>query len=754
MCSDAHGNIYSLNLVSNYPLYADTFYRPTDAFTSPANLLITSYDCSGRMRWAKYIGSSGGLCYPYGIVADSLGYIYVAGFLPNGTLSIGADKAITYTYQAEGLIQLDTTGHFNWLRYVGDNSMGTYRGRYSFGSVLALDGLNNVHFLNYTKHGVPITPMLTSIGGVYDLSYNPSGTLLSALRLGMDSTWYLNSAVIDPATNKLYVSGEINPSIFGGYLIDTFYAAAFDASRNLLWQHFAGHGGDDYLSGLTLDQNKKLHFCGGSQSASFAPNWFSFNGDSVLNTHYTYRRMSIIMTTDTNGHPLWIKHFDGSLDINSLNAITQLPNGKIAASGTFVATVTDGTSTITSSTGEAQNPFVVIVDSAGDLQSMQQIHGNGFYDGSYSITSDRIGNIYVGGYVEDSIWAGSPVIPAYHSHGGNTDFYVMKYGVDCSCTSMPVATYTDTGTHTLGVTYTGTTSGLDSVLWTFGDGATGRGLTALHTYTLAGTYRVCATVYTTCGNDIHCSNVFISCGLTPVASFTDTGMITIGTTYTGGTSTVDSIVWSFGDGSRAVGSTVLHTYAAIGTYTVCFTSYSHCGNDTACTVHRAWCLDRPTASFTDTGVHTVGATYTGTTSGVDSIVWYFGDGARAVGSFALHTYSVSATYNLCVVAYSHCGNDTSCNNVVITLPVLGLQSIHAQNQLSVYPNPAKNELNVIGIIDNTQYTVFNATGIVLKKGVLDTANSFISMQALPPGIYVLELNSDSGQRNIVRVVKE
>jgi hypothetical protein len=72
----------------------------------------------------------------------------------------------------------------------------------------------------------------------------------------------------------------------------------------------------------------------------------------------------------------------------------------------------------------------------------------------------------------------------------------------------------------------------------------------------------------------------------------------------------------------------------------------------------------------------------------------------------------------------------------------------------VYPNPAKNELNVIGIIDNTQYTVLNATGIVLKKGVLDTANSFISMQALPPGVYVLELNSESGQRSIVRVVKE
>ncbi len=514
MCTDLNGNIYTLNQIGTNAIIADTFHRTTGAYGASHNIFVTSYTSNGLMRWAKLIASSGD-CFPYGMQVDNIGNLYIAGYFQHltGLFHIGNDTTLTIpTYQANGIIQLDTNGNYKWIRYVGTNSTSTGSGTYSFGSTLAIDGANNAHFLHYTKNGVHITSTLTSIGGTYDLVYDRYGNLLSSLRIDLDSEWYFNSVVIDPATNKLYACGAINQGIFGGFLTDTCFVAAFDASRNRLWQYFTGNDTmGSTIAALTLDENKRLHIVGDAISNSLSlSTYFYFNGDTAYNTHYSHYAMAVIMTIDTNGHPLKITKFDGSLAISALGAITQLPNGKVAAIGTYAGEVIGGSFHIITPAGEAQNPYLVIVDSAGDVQTIQQLHGNGFSDGGTAITSDRFGNIYLGGYVADSIWAGSPSIPAYHSIGGNSDFYVMKYGMDLSCTTTPLAYYSDTGTHIVGFNYAGTTVGIDSVNWYFGDGTSSNLMNPMHTYTAIGTFRACVIVYSGCGNDIYCQDVRIN----------------------------------------------------------------------------------------------------------------------------------------------------------------------------------------------------------------------------------------------------
>ena len=224
MCTDVNGNVYALSQVGIDPVTADTFHG-TAVGGDYQNTLLTSYNCNGQMRWAKLI-SSGSECIPHFIVTDNAGHLYVLGSFTHlgDLLHIGYDTTLVApTYQPEMLIQFDTSGHYNWLRYIGDNSPAT-NGAFGY-SVLAIDGNNNAHFFAYMRHGVHITPSLTSIGGTYDLVYNPAGSLLSTIRVDLDSQWYFNDAVIDPITNKLYVSGQINQSIYGGFLTDTFFAA-------------------------------------------------------------------------------------------------------------------------------------------------------------------------------------------------------------------------------------------------------------------------------------------------------------------------------------------------------------------------------------------------------------------------------------------------------------------------------------------------------------------------------------------------
>jgi len=741
MCTDPNGNAYVLSTVGYTIVTADTFSGTTSGAEN--NLLITSYNCNGHMRWAKLISSSTNVCDAFGITADSLGNIYVAGNYPTGTLHIGNDTAISGAaseYLTVGLIQLDTSGHFRWIRYVGPNTLAAAESVGALYDPVTIDGANNAHYFCYMKSGVTLMTGVTSVFGTYDLTYNPAGMLLSATRLNLDSDWNLQGVVIDPATNKLYGYGQGGAS--GGS--DTFFAAAFDASRNLLWQYYNQNG----ITGISIDKNKHLYFSGAGNTL------FTFNGVTVYNSSLS-SQMGVIMTTDTNGTVGWIKHYDGipGTDVNYFTSVTTLPNNKIAAVGTFTGyTRSEEGYMLSSLPGYGYSPYLIIVDSIGYTQTMQQMYGDGFYNEGLASAADKVGNLYIGGFVSDSIFAGSPPISAYYSVGGNTDFFVMKYGVACSCTSMPVAAYTSIGTSTVGFTYTGTTTGLDSLHWNFGDGGTSALTNPTHTYTAVGTFQACVTVYTDCGDDSICNDFVIPCVTAPTASYSTTGTSNMTFSYTGTTTGVDSIEWNYGDGTIDTGLTTLHTYTAIGTYTVCVTAYSTCGSNTFCNTVVVICLAPSTASFSDTGSQTIGFTYTGATVGIDSVVWNFGDGsATDTGMTVIYTYTAAGTYTVCVTVYNSCGSDSFCSTIVI--PPLGINTLSLAN-VQVFPNPTNDELYITGILQNTSYRLLDVTGECIQHGVLAQGSNTLSIKNYAPGIYILEVTDGMGNKTVNKVVKE
>ena len=248
------------------------------------------------------------------------------------------------------------------------------------------------------------------------------------------------------------------------------------------------------------------------------------------------------------------------------------------------------------------------------------------------------------------------------------------------------------------------------------------------------------------------------CAAAPVVDFVTTGgplyggVDTLNFTYTG-TGVLDSMRWGFGDGGTATGATATHIYTAPpDSFNVCLAVYGPCGNDTLCRwVHTIPCTV-PAASFAQSGT---GAgrvyTYTGSTLYVDSIAWYMGDGGHATGNAASYSYAAAGSYTVCVIAYSKCGNDTSCSTVVITnVGVINTGTYKEQ----VYPNPVHEMLYVDGVLQTTGYRLLNITGIAVLHGDLPTGNNKIAVSALPQGIYFLELTGGDGARSMVRVVKE
>jgi YVTN family beta-propeller protein len=112
--------------------------------------------------------------------------------------------------------------------------------------------------------------------------------------------------------------------------------------------------------------------------------------------------------------------------------------------------------------------------------------------------------------------------------------------------------------------------------WTFGDGATGAGLSVSHAWSRAGTYLVNAS-YVDADGQVATASESITVNPALVGTFSAAAPATSrpvpGTNMTF-TATVAqgsapyTIQWNFGDGSTAVGEPVTHTYASAGNYTV------------------------------------------------------------------------------------------------------------------------------------------------------------------------------------------
>ena len=119
-----------------------------------------------------------------------------------------------------------------------------------------------------------------------------------------------------------------------------------------------------------------------------------------------------------------------------------------------------------------------------------------------------------------------------------------------------------------------------SYAWAFGDGATGSGATASHTYAAAGTYTVVLTVTDDGGATGSASRAVTVAepppgNVSPVAVFSAVpsglSVSVDGSASEDPDGRVVSYAWAFGDGATGSGATASHTYAAAGTYTVVLT---------------------------------------------------------------------------------------------------------------------------------------------------------------------------------------
>ncbi len=173
-------------------------------------------------------------------------------------------------------------------------------------------------------------------------------------------------------------------------------------------------------------------------------------------------------------------------------------------------------------------------------------------------------------------------------------------------------------------------------------------------------------------------------------------------TFTGSVNPATTVItgwsWDFGDGSAATGQTVLHTFAAAGSYAV---KLSATDGLTTSSITKPVIVTSPVANFTVDFSPVSGSVgtpiaFTGSVNPAATIItgwsWEFGDGSVASGQTVLHTFPAADSYNVKLTATSNTGATNSITKPVVIRSscvtiVLGPAALPPATQNSPYSQP-------------------------------------------------------------------
>lgn len=84
-----------------------------------------------------------------------------------------------------------------------------------------------------------------------------------------------------------------------------------------------------------------------------------------------------------------------------------------------------------------------------------------------------------------------------------------------------------------------------------------------------------------------------------------------------------------------------------------------------------------------------------------------------------------------------------------------LDEVNSQLQLSIFPNPFSESINITGAPDGEQFTwrLFDTHGKILREGLIQAENTQIDLHDLEPATYYLQVNQLSTQLRNFKILK-
>ena len=136
--------------------------------------------------------------------------------------------------------------------------------------------------------------------------------------------------------------------------------------------------------------------------------------------------------------------------------------------------------------------------------------------------------------------------------------------------------------------------------------------------------------------------------------------------------------------------------------------------------------------------------------------WNFGDGQKGAGTVVNHTYAQNGTYTVwMIIKNSNCADSISTQ---ITVKNTGLSDMEVDGQLSIWPNPFTNEVNISWNSENKPVLMelndIRGSKIlsVSQSNIYNISSTTLATESLPSGIYWLKVVMQNGQ-TVKRIIK-
>lgn len=334
--------------------------------------------------------------------------------------------------------------------------------------------------------------------------------------------------------------------------------------------------------------------------------------------------------------------------------------------------------------------------------------------------------------------------------------------------------------------------------WDFGDGNSSTSFSPTHAYSSMGSYQVVLNTYAldTNGVDTLCSSSFsnsVQAGAVDTCdahfsssvdpSTREVSFKGYSSVYTvTGNRTISDYLWDFGDGNTGTGRFINHTYAQMNTYSVQLTTQVRdsitqaliCSDVSTRSVYvgypspkcRAkYAIDSINASPTNFNIFNLSTPVSNHPVYSVSYHWDFGDSTSSNQAFPVHTFAGNGPYTVCLTitasdSLNRTCSDTYCRQLGIdssgnviykssggfTLNVLDPNATvggkeHELLDVQIYPNPASTSVNVEGMKEGGEWSLYNIQGASVAEGYLEPGESKIDFGTKKPGLYILNLQS-------------
>jgi PKD repeat protein len=143
-----------------------------------------------------------------------------------------------------------------------------------------------------------------------------------------------------------------------------------------------------------------------------------------------------------------------------------------------------------------------------------------------------------------------------------------------------------------------------------------------------------------------------------------------------------------------------------------------------------------------------------------SCKWNFGDPSTgslntSFSNDTLHVYTSPGKYTVELIVMNNCGSDTTFDTINVHKPNTGINQIEELSGLFLYPNPAKDFVNLNFILDKPKQlsiTLYNALGqkmyfenVSYNSGI---HHEEINLESLSKGVYIFRIFADEQTYNL------